>query len=168
MFSVGRIVRSQGTRGELKIRFYSGISLKPGSLKVYLKRKGGQEEFEVEYLKPHKNCHHLKLKGVDTLAQANELVGLEILGLEEIFEPLEEDQYYDFQIIGCTVWTKERQRIGKVKSLLALKDNELLVVEENEKEILIPFARSICLEVDLGKKEILIDPPQGLLDLDEI
>jgi ribosomal 30S subunit maturation factor RimM len=51
---------------------------------------------------------------------------------------------------------------------LLIKDNDLLVVEKEGKEILIPFTAVICLEVNLKKKEIVIDPPEGLLELDEI
>jgi 16S rRNA processing protein RimM len=168
LFSVGKIIRSQGKRGELKIKLFSGLSFKPSCLKVYLRRKGFEEEFEVEYLKPYKNYHLLKLKGIDSLTQSNELVGLEILGPEEIFEPLEKGHYYQFQLIGCTVLTKDRRRVGSVKGLLSIKDSSLLIIEEGKREIFIPFTQAICLEVNLEKKEILIDPPQGLLDLNEI
>lgn len=58
--------------------------------------------------------------------------------------------------------------IGLVKDILFIKKNDLLVVEKGERKMLIPFTESICIEVDLGKKEIVIDPPDGLLDLNEI
>ncbi len=58
--------------------------------------------------------------------------------------------------------------IGSVKDILFIKENDLLVVEKGEKKMLIPFTESICIGVDLGKKEIVIDPPDGLLDLNEI
>ena len=44
----------------------------------------------------------------------------------------------------------------------------MLVVDKGGSEILIPFSKSICLDIDLDKKEIVIDPPEGLLELDEI
>jgi len=137
-------------------------------LKVYLRKKGALEELEVEYLKPYKNFHLLKLRGIDSLDQARELVGLDVLEPEESFQPLEKDSFYHFQVIGCSVLTKNRQRVGTVKGLLSIKDSCLLIVKEATKEILIPFTHEICFQVDLEKKEIVIDPPEGLLDLNEI
>jgi 16S rRNA processing protein RimM len=55
-----------------------------------------------------------------------------------------------------------------VKDVLFISENDLLVVEKGDRQILIPFTESICIEVDLEKKEIVIDPPDGLLNLNEI
>jgi 16S rRNA processing protein RimM len=66
------------------------------------------------------------------------------------------------------VVTEGGDLIGSVKDILFIKENDLLVVEKGEKKMLIPFTESICIGVDLGKKEIVIDPPDGLLDLNEI
>ena len=55
-----------------------------------------------------------------------------------------------------------------VKDILFIKENDLLVVEKEERKMLIPFTEAICIGVDLGKREIIIDPPDGLLDLNEI
>jgi len=95
-------------------------------------------------------------------------VGLEVLLPEENLQPLEKDSYYLFQLKGCSVVSKSKERIGNVRDLLFIKNNDLLVIEREGKEILIPFTHAICLEVNLKKKEIVIDPPEGLLELDEI
>jgi len=58
--------------------------------------------------------------------------------------------------------------VGIVKNIHSIRGNDLLVIEKDQKEVLIPFSRSICLEIDLEKKRIIIDPPDGLLELDEI
>ncbi len=55
-----------------------------------------------------------------------------------------------------------------VKDMLSIQDNDLLVIKKGHKEVLIPFSKTICLEIDLKKKQIIIDPPNGLLELDEI
>lgn len=81
---------------------------------------------------------------------------------------MEKDNYYSFQIIGCSVVTQSGKQIGSVSDLIWVKDNNLLVVSQGKEEILIPFTHSVCLEVDLKKKIIRIDPPEGLLELNEI
>jgi 16S rRNA processing protein RimM len=168
LVSVGKVVKSKGKRGELKLRLYSEHYLKPFFPKVYLQKKGFLEEFEVETLRPYKNGCLIKLRKVDTLDQAWELVGQEILVPEEFLGPLEEDNYYLFQLIGSSVITTKRERVGTVKDILFVENNELLVVEKEKKEILIPFTKSICLKIDVANKEILVNPPDGLLELDEI
>ena len=64
--------------------------------------------------------------------------------------------------------TKGGDLIGRIKEILFIKENDLLVVEKGKRKMLIPFTESICIGVDLEKKEIVIDPPDGLLDLNEI
>ena len=58
--------------------------------------------------------------------------------------------------------------MGIVQDLLCIKENDLLVVKKGKKEILVPFTKSICLKVNLKRKEIVVDLPEGLLELDEI
>ena len=168
MISIGRIVKSKGKRGELKLRLYSEHYLKPFFPKIYLQKKGSLEEFEVETLRPYKDYSIIKLKEVDTLAQTYELVGQEILVPDKLLRPLGKDNYYLFQIIGSSVITRKKEKVGTVTDVFSIENNELLVVRKGRKEILIPFNKSICLKINLAKKEILINPPDGLLELNEI
>jgi 16S rRNA processing protein RimM len=168
LVSVGKVVKSKGKRGELKLRLYSEHYLEPFFPRVYLQKKGALEEFEVETLCPYKDGFLIKLKEIDTFDQAWELVGQEILVPEEFLRPLEEDNYYLFQLIGSSVITIKKEKIGTVKDILFVENNELLVVKKGKKEILIPFTKSICLEIDVANKEILVNPPEGLLELNEI
>jgi len=168
LVSIGKVVKSKGKRGELRLKLYSEHTLKAFFPKVYLRKKGSLEEFEVETLRPYKDGSLLKLKEVDSLDEAYEFVGQEILVPEESLHPLEEDNYYLFQLIGSSVITTKKEKIGTIKDILYIENNELLVVEKGKKEFLIPFTKSICLKINLTKKEILINPPDGLLELNEI
>lgn len=95
-------------------------------------------------------------------------MGREILIREEELQPLEENSYYQFQILGFSVVTKNGEEIGTVEDLWRIPDNDLLVVRRGKETVFIPFAKTICIRVDLNKREIVIDPPEGLLDLNEI
>jgi 16S rRNA processing protein RimM len=110
----------------------------------------------------------IKLKGIHTLDQARELTGQEIWLPEEDLQLLEVGQYYFYQLVGCSVVTKDDESIGSVKDVIIVKNNNLLVVEKGRKEIYIPFSESICVGIDLKCKEIVVDLPKGLLELDEI
>jgi 16S rRNA processing protein RimM len=81
---------------------------------------------------------------------------------------LEGKRYYLFQLSGCSVVTREGSRVGLVKDVLFIDENDLLIVEKGERQVLVPFTESICVEVNLEERKITVDPPDGLLDLDEI
>jgi 16S rRNA processing protein RimM len=79
--------------------------------------------------------------------------------------PLPADHYYDWELEGCTVKVGA-ESIGTVKSVMKTGGAEILVVtSDSGKEQLIPLADSIVVEVDTAGKTIVIDPPEGLLDL---
>lgn len=168
MISIGKVLRSQGKDGELKLRLYRERPGNPFFFKIFLKRKESFEEYEVESLRFDRNAHFLKLKGVDTLNRADALAGLEIYIPEESLAPLEDGHYYHFQIIGSAVVTKDGESVGIVKSLLPVGKETLLVVDRGEREVLIPFVKSFCFDVDTSRREIRVDLPAGLLDLNEI
>jgi len=108
------------------------------------------------------------LRGIDTLDLAETLKGQEIWLPEKALHQLGKGKYYLFQLSGCSVVTKEGDPVGLVKDILFIHENDLIVVDKGGKEIFVPFTESICIGVDLEKKEIVIDPPDGLLDLNEI
>lgn len=136
--------------------------------RVYFEKKGTQGEYLVESLRPFKDGFIIKLKEIDSLSEAKELVGEEVLVPEAKLQSLEKDRYYLFQLIGCSVVTKTGDRVGVVEDVLPLPDSELLVVRGGGKEVLIPAISEICYQINLEKRMILIDPPEGLLDLNEI
>ena len=95
-------------------------------------------------------------------------MGQECLLPEEDLSRLEEGNFYLFQVVGSSVFTESKKRVGVVIDVLFIKDNDLLVIESGGQEILIPFTSDICASVNLEKQKIIIKPPEGLLDLNEI
>ncbi len=140
--------------------FFSGL---------FFKNKGFSEEFNIESFRFQKTFAIIKLKGIDTISQALEFVGEDIFCPVEEFSPVEQGEYRFHQIEGCTVVTQSGEQVGLVHDVIQVSENDLLVVHGSEgREILIPLSQTICLKIDLEKKTIIIDPPEGLLDLDEI
>lgn len=165
---LGKVLRSQGREGHVKLRLKEkGL---PGfrCATIYLRRGDGFEALAVESLTLDRNAHFLKLKGIDTLAQADALAGLEVYIAEADFRPLEGGRFYDFQVIGSRVVTRDAAEVGEVAGILPAGGSVLLVVRRGTKEVFVPFTETICIKVDPEAKEILIDPPDGLLELNEI
>jgi 16S rRNA processing protein RimM len=105
----------------------------------------------------------LKFAGIDSVEEAETIRNADICVAETDAVALDEGEFYDWQLEGCDVVTADGESIGTVRELMRTGGTENLVVE-GEKEYLIPFAESICIEVDIEKKRIVIDPPEGLLE----
>jgi 16S rRNA processing protein RimM len=106
----------------------------------------------------------LKFEGYDTVESGETLRNIEICIPEAEVVDLDEDEYFDWQLTGCKVETMDGTTIGEVKELMRTGGTELLVVQGETKEYLIPFAEAICVEVDIENELIRIDPPEGLLE----
>ncbi|MGD1009167.1 MAG: ribosome maturation factor RimM [Candidatus Aminicenantales bacterium] len=165
---IGKVLRSQGREGHLKVRLLEKGLPGPALSKVYLGGSGGFDEYEVESFELDRSSYFLKLKGIDSLVQSDGLAGLEIFVPEESFRPLEAGFFYDFQVIGSRVVTGDGTEVGTVRGILSAGGPDVLVVARGEKEYYVPFAEPICLRIDPEKREIVIDPPDGLLELNEI
>lgn len=165
---VGRVVRGEGARGELKIRLPAADALKPAPARLFVESASGFEAYEVERLRADRNAHVLKLRGVDSVAAAEALRGRRLYAAEEDFRPPAEGAVYQFQVIGSAVVTRDGRRIGTVTGVLTVGRGEVLVVAREAGEAFVPFSRRICVAVDAKRREIVIDPPEGLLELNEI
>ncbi len=169
MINVARIIRSQGKTGGLRLRFHHISAADCTELKsVFIGKEGELREFKVGALVPHGKDYDLRLEGVDALSQADSLAGMDVYIPERSLRKREKDEFYFFQLVGCKVIDPEGKPLGWVRDVLSAGVGELLRVESGSKEILIPFHRAICIEVDVDAKEIRIDPPDGLLDVNEI
>lgn len=119
-------------------------------------------------VRPQREFLLIKLEGIDEISQAQSVRGQEIFLPEKDLDALESGQFYHYQLIGCRVETKKSKRVGIVKDIWQIQNNPQLVVEKRKTEIYIPFTQQICTEINLEKKEIVVDPPEGLLELNEI
>ena len=107
----------------------------------------------------------LKLAGYDDVEAARQLVGFEFAVPEAERVVLPSDHYYDWELEGCTV-TVGSESIGKVQSVIRTGGTEILAIaDENGKESLVPLVDDIVVEIDAAAKTIVVDPPEGLLDL---
>ena len=123
--------------------------------------------FEVEEVWEHGARLVFKFRGVDSISDAEPLRGAEVRVPESERFGLPEDEFYYSDLVGCTVVERSSGRpVGEVKEFLEQGGNGLLqVLDARRREVLIPFNRAICVEVDLDAKRIEIDPPEGLLEL---
>ena len=121
-------------------------------------------ELELEKFWFQNNRIILKFKGIDSIEAAKKWRNREICIPESEAVELEDDEFFDWQLEDCEVETVEGEKIGKVSELMRTGGTEILVVKGADKEYLIPFAETICVDIDIENKLIRIDAPEGLLD----
>lgn len=169
MVVLGRIVNLVGKKGELKFKPLARAEkvLAPGA-EIYLKKEDSLTPFFIESIIRAKKQIIIKLKGINSVEEALFALGQEVYFPEEKLPPLEEDEFYEYQLMGATVRTQDHQEVGQVVGFWEIGEKTLMIVEKDKKEILIPFEKEICRSIDLEKKLIIINPPEGLLDLNEI
>jgi 16S rRNA processing protein RimM len=168
LVAFGKVVRSQGSDGRLKLRLNEKGPTGFVGTKVYFRRGEEFEAFDVEKLTLDRNAYILKLKGVDSLAAADALAGRDVCAAASDFQTLGADSFYDFQVIGSRVLTRDGAEVGEVAAELDAGGPVLLVVRRGDRDVYIPFTEAICVKVDPKAGEVVIDPPEGLLDLNEI
>ena len=166
LIAVAKIVKSRGLRGELVADILTDFPERFGALKTVtaLLPDGARRELKIERFFFQKGRIVFTFAGVDSIEKAEVLRGAEICVPESEAIALEEDEFFDWELAGCEVETIEGEKIGRVKELMRTGGTEILVVEGAEKEYLIPFAETICTEVDVENKLIRVDLPEGLLE----
>ena len=119
---------------------------------------------EVENTWMHGDHLILKFKGVDSISDAEKLAGAEVAIPFEQRAALDEQEFYQSDLIGCEVVDAAGRSLGIVEDFEETGGTPLLRIGAN---LLIPFAKSICTKIDLDRKQITVNPPDGLLDLNQ-
>jgi len=113
----------------------------------------------------HKGMVVLKFAGVDSISDAETLVGSEIQVPRSERAMLGSDEFYVSDLIGCTV-TDAGHEIGRVKDVQFGSGEAPLLVIEGEREYLVPFAAAYIQKIALEQKRLEMKLPEGMLELD--
>ncbi|HVM95960.1 MAG TPA: ribosome maturation factor RimM, partial [Candidatus Acidoferrales bacterium] len=167
LIPLGRLVNVHATRGELRLLPYNPetSTLHAGSIVVLRRNNGQVQEHRVTALRPHKRFLLLTLAGCTTMNAAESLVGSEVCVTEADLPALAAGEFYHYQLVGMTVVDLNGNRLGEVHEILTLAGNDLCVVRDGSKEILVPMVAGIVREIDHAQRRIVVDPPEGLVDL---
>jgi 16S rRNA processing protein RimM len=170
MALVGRVARPHGLRGEVAVnpetdfveeRFRVGAVL-------WTRPPGGEEALTVAALRVQNGRPIVRFEGFERIEDVERLAGLELRVPESELQPLDPHTYYQHQLVGCVVEGADGGAVGTVARVEGGAMGSLLVVEGARGEILVPLSQAICVEVDVAAKKIRIDPPEGLLELNEV
>jgi len=170
---VGHVSRSHGTRGELLVTtltdrpettFQVGVELRIGD-----SRGQAPDEFfppvRIAEVRTHKTAFLVRFEGMEDRTQADFLRGRYLLRPFEEVEPAAEDELFYHQLLGMTVVTRDGRELGTIREVFFLDPVDLLDVSDGRHEYLIPYSESIVVSIDPREGRIVVDPPEGLLEL---
>ncbi len=167
---IGRVVKTQGIKGAIRIQAPSGeISLISPGVVLYLKNKEGRlQSLTVTSLRYQKSIIILAFQEVRGLKEAEKLVGSKVYIAKNILPSLPPDEFYWFQLFGLKVFTEKGTYLGIIKGIIPTGSNDVLVVRRDREEYLIPAIAEVVKQVDLKEKIMVICPMAGLLPKDDL
>jgi 16S rRNA processing protein RimM len=173
--SVARLGRTRGLKGE--IYGDSGIEAERlGRLEqVWLRTPEGawlrdREPLEIGKVRAYKDRLLFQFVGVESIEAAEALERCEVLIPKSERQPLAEGEFYFADLVGCEVFDRASGRkLGVVTGWQQYGGPDVLEVQVEgappETVAMVPFARSICVEINPAGRRIVVDPPEGLLEL---
>jgi 16S rRNA processing protein RimM len=166
--TIARIIRTRGNKGEVLVDSFTDFPDRFDRLKdVWLEFENSDlQKVLIDFTWEHKGRRILKFTGFDTINAAEKLVGCLVQIPVEQAVQLPEGTYFDHDLIGCSVEDNHGKYLGVVVGIFRISGNNQLVVKGLNKEFLIPAVENICTQISIKKKQIIVDPPEGLMDLD--
>lgn len=166
---IAEVDRIRGLRGEVVVTVHADDPSRMARLeRVFLMEADGSlRAVRIEGVKRLGERAVLKLEGYDTPEQGRTLVGREFFIPREASTPAPPGRYYAYQLEGLDVRLKDGTPVGTVREVLNQGPQSLLVVTTARGEALVPVVPSICVHLDEEQRIMTIDPPDGLLELNE-
>ncbi len=171
--TVGLITSCHGIYGQVKVKSLSDFEerfLNPGMRWL---QKDNEPPLKIELIsgfkQPGKETYIVMFQGINTRNHAEKLKKFKILVKTDTLPKLKKEEFHLLELINLEVMTLENDElitIGKVINLENEKNN-LLVIElfQNQKKVLVPFVKEIVPLVDIKNNFLIINPPNGLLEL---
>ncbi|MFQ5822525.1 MAG: ribosome maturation factor RimM [bacterium] len=163
---IGYIDKPHGIKGEVKVRPTTDHPLRFKQLKSVLIEfpHGAFKKLEISKVTVQGQIVYLCFKKIDSRQQALALKGSTIKIKRDECLPLEEGQFYHFEIVGLKVKTNSGEYIGCIEEVWDFPANAVFVARNKEREILIPAIKDVIRKIDVKKGEIIIHPMEGLLE----
>jgi 16S rRNA processing protein RimM len=165
---LGEVLRPHGVRGELRIRLLTDYPERIADLEtVYLAdnpEPTKPKPYRVQGMRMNGDFGLLKLREISDRDQADRLRGLYVLVDMEHAVPLEEGEFYLYQLIGLKVETSTGEALGTLVEVLETGANDVYIVDSPRYgEILIPVTDEAILKTDVGAGVVTVNLPEGLL-----
>jgi 16S rRNA processing protein RimM len=165
--TIGKILKARGIQGEVKVLLLTDIPDRFEKLKsVYVQiTKEYLPRVEIRHVRYYKNFAYLQFTGYNSIESVEQFIGCALQVDAEESPELPEGVYYHFEIIGSEVFTDDDRSLGRVTDILETGSYDVYIVRDGEREYLIPSTKEVVTQIDREKREIIVHPLEGLLDL---
>lgn len=157
---VGTVLKTHGTKGELRLSLTHHVSFKQWA---FLEFQGKPVPFYIEWTGGSKEDPVLKLKGVDSPDAAQRLMGRTLLFPAKQVKRSKAAEVAE--VIGYKLIDETLGFIGLLEEIEELPQQTMLMTTLNGKQVLIPAVEEFIVDIDSEKQEVILDLPQGLLDI---
>ncbi len=169
LVAVGEVLKPYGIRGEVRVRPLTDQPRERfgGLTHCFLWEPDAddREACRIASCRFEENTVLVRLDGVDSPEQARRLQGRLLAVRREEALPAAAGRFYPWQMAGAVVETRDGHRVGRFVGIESGAAQELWVIDAGGRERLIPAVAEIVIEVSLADRRIVIDPPEGLLEL---
>lgn len=161
---IGKIVGSHGVKGMVRVECWCDSPEFLCKFKRLFTSEIMSRELTVEKSSPHKNIALVKIKGIDTIDEAEKMRG-QILYIFRDDAKLAKGQYFIDEIIGCAVFDAETNELyGDITDVSPTGANDIWHIKNDGKEYLFPSVPHFVDNVDIDGEKIYINPPKGIFD----
>jgi 16S rRNA processing protein RimM len=168
LIAVGRILRSQGRRGEVRVEPLTDEPRRLAELaECYLVPPEAGEPRRIEGVWFQGTVPVLKLGGADSIGDAEALAGRLVAIPRAAARALPPGRFYTFELVGCAVQTPDGAKLGVVAEVLSGAEHDLWVVRGEGREWLLPAVLALVERVDVAARVVVARPPEGLTELDQ-
>lgn len=166
-YQLGYITKTHGTKGEVTAFFDVDFPEDYQDLEsVFLLQGGKLVPFFIEGIDmQQKGRFIIAFEDVKTVMEAEKLKGSELYLPLSALPELEQDQFYFHEIIGYKVHDAEAGELGTVREIFAMPTQDLIAMDYNGTEVLIPIMDDIVEKADKETKTLFVNLPEGLLDV---
>jgi 16S rRNA processing protein RimM len=167
MVVVGRITRTFGHRGQVFVKpatDFPEARFAEGAL-LHTRREGRDETLTVTASRMQQGWPVVGFAGVDTMTDAEALAGLELRVPESALPALPVGSFWEHDLVGCEVVTTSGRELGPVRTVESGSGPTRLVIGSGRGEIQVPLVDAICVVIDVADRRIVIDPPEGLIEV---
>jgi 16S rRNA processing protein RimM len=164
---VGRVARTHGRRGEVIVNPETDFPedrFAPGGT-VWILQGGTPIALAIRSAWTHKGRPVIALEGIETMADAEALHGVDLRVPPDALHALPEGSYYEHDLVGCMLTTENGQLLGVVRAVERSGGPPRLVVGHGRDEFQMPLVEAFCVEIDVAGRRIVVRPPEGLIGL---
>jgi 16S rRNA processing protein RimM len=171
--TVARVAKTQGRRGEVAADLFTDFPERFEQRRHLwaLQNDGKRRELDLEEFWPHKGRMVFKFAGIESIDDAETLIGSEIQISREQRADLEDGSVFVSDLVGCAVTARSGElnprALGRVDDVIfGAGEAPLLQIHDGKKEYLVPFVERFVEKMDLAARQIAMIVPEGLLELD--